>query len=253
MSKAYVSDRKVPASVSIRESLYKKARSAGIDINAVMSNALELALGRDPEEVELEKLRREISSLEQVLGPKKARAISLQESVDRKKQLHLDLRLEEDCAAWYLRMLVQDQRISVVRQKPLDLESMFRHFSEEYDDFKNARLDGNRITFETAPSFKVITLMKRKGFEFSRDGKSSTWTEPKPSLSVSRQDCSSRLKIDFDHDMLLTDLSSESISGALPVSAFMVYAPRILDAAVKREIKSRMLPEYSNANVEVIG
>ena len=52
-----VEDRKVPQSVSIRQSLLRKIRSEGIDISTVVENALERALGRDPKEIEMERLK----------------------------------------------------------------------------------------------------------------------------------------------------------------------------------------------------
>lgn len=81
-----VEDRKVSQSISIRQSLLRKVRREGIDISTVVENALERALGRDPEEIEMERLEKEISSLKEILGLKIARYRQLKNSSGTKNE-----------------------------------------------------------------------------------------------------------------------------------------------------------------------
>ena len=249
----YIKDRKIPTSLSIRQSLVEKIRSSNLDVSAICTSALEMALGKDPEELELEKLGTAILRKKEELAPMEARFAQLRDSVDRKRKLDLDRHLEEDCGPWYLRFLIQEGRIHAKVPKPKDLEAVFRTLAEDHEEMAAAQISSGKIIFQKAPSMPLYRRMIRIGFIFSANGLKCQLKDERPFLNPPDHECLSKLRIDFDRGMLLGDLSSGSVSGSLPVSTFRAYSPRIMDEAVKREIKSRMLPEYSNANVEVIG
>lgn len=247
----YIEDRKIPTSLSIRQSLVKKIRSSNLDVSAICSSALEMALGKDPEELELEKLGTAILRKKEELAPMEARFAQLKDSVERKRKLDLDRHLEEDCGAWYLRFLIQEGRIHAKTPKPKDLEVVFRALVEDHEEMLSAEISSGRIIFQRAPSMPLYRRMIRIGFVFSSNGLKCQLKDERPFLNPPDHECLSKLRIDFDRGMLLGDLSSGSVSGSLPVSAFRVYSPRITDENTKREIKSRMLPEYAQASVEV--
>ncbi len=248
-----VADRKVPISVSIRYSILTLAREEGLDLGEIVSTGIRLALGKSPDEVELEKLEKEITELKNALGPKLARFQELQASIDRKRKLQLDLKMEEDCGSWYLRFLIQDGRIRVTRSGVRDLAKFVEDLRESFPAFKDLILVDDTVRMKNGkfPFGKELSLLKKRGFESRDNGLSYTYSDPPEFLSPSRQECGSRLKIEFDSESLLADLQSDAISGSMPVSAFRAYNPRILDESVKREIKSRMLPEYMQIHVEV--
>ena len=244
----YVEDRKVSTTFSARQSLVKRARASNIDVSAVCSSALEMALGKDPEEIELEKLGTAILRKKEELAPMEARHEQLKESVERKRRLQLDLKLEEDCGAWYLRLLLQDNRIQVVRPAVRDLETFLRHLQEEFPEFRGARLEGSLLSLNEPPSPKTHSLLKRKGF-VSAGRNTYQWVEKPPAIYPAEQECASRFRISFNSRGLLEDMVSGNLSEIMPVAAFRTYSPRILSEDVKREIKGRMLSEYVRVEV----
>lgn len=114
-TKPYVEDRKAPTSISAYISKVKKAREEGIDLNELLDNALDLAFGKmDKEEIELRKVRKEITSLREKLGPLLSMEQKLEESIENRKTLEVELKLEEDCHSWYLRSLMEEGKVKVI-------------------------------------------------------------------------------------------------------------------------------------------
>lgn len=83
MPRSFNSDSKKPFYVSLRPSTVSRARALNLDINSICEHAIDLAAGRDPEEVEMKSLEREISILRADLGAKEARYRQLKENLDR--------------------------------------------------------------------------------------------------------------------------------------------------------------------------
>ena len=249
MPRAYNSDAKKPFSVSLRPSRVNRARSLGIDINLICDQAIDLATGKDPEEIEMRGLEKELSLLRAEIGAKEARYNQLKEIVDRKASLRLEARLEEDCGAWYLRMLIHENSVFASTPAKLDVRSLFQNYSREFPDFQGARLDGDTIILRERPGRKVYGMLKARGFRFM-NSTTCTYVSPDPVLHPTTQERLNRLKIDLDEKALLSDLVSGRVSGSLPVRFFAVYSPRIVDPEVKREIKARMTPDYMRPDLE---
>jgi hypothetical protein len=247
-----IPDRKIAVGVSIRQSLDNSARERGLDKGAILENAIRLALGTDPEEIEIRRLTERIAALEQELGPAKSRLILLQETISTRRKMETELKLEEDSGPWYLRMLLQDGRIQVIKPHSLDVASIFSGLKERYpEDLDGAALHGNAITFHKTPPIGLGSFLKSKGFSADPKWTRFSYSPPAPRFQFTDDDFKVRYKIAFAAQLLLKDLLSGSVSPSLPVEAFRPYSPHITSNDVKREIKSRMLPEYMQIHVEV--
>lgn len=247
-TKPTVQDRKIPRSVSIRESVDKLAKEHGIDVGQITENAILLACGSDPEEIELLKLEQEIRKLKAQLAPKLSRYEVIKESVTRKRVLQTDLTIEKECHAWYLRSLVQSGTFRVMRSDPVDpgpvVSQLLRDGYIKPEDIETAngqrRISGNA----SRKSRRYLDqFLDANGNITTREGK--TWITP------SNEDMLKKYQVSLNYDDLAKEIIENTHIGDEPLEFYMQFNPRITSDSVKREIKTRMLPHYSNEDVEL--
>ena len=246
-----VEDRKVPVSISIRASKLARARAMGLDIGSMAERDIDLARGKDPEERELEDTERKIRMLIEELAPLQSRVNYLRENVARKKSLAVDLKVEEDCAAWYLHSLIESGRIRRIVPVPMpeaEIADLCRQLKERkgYDFL----FLGSRVIYEGNDREVLRSLAKVKLIVMN----GRVVPDPdhmKPFVMPTTLDS---LNISVDRKFF-TDMAEGVISDQTLVSELRAYLPRITDDRIKEEVKRKMRPFYLEApdvNVEAL-
>ena len=247
-TKPMTEDRKIPRSVSIRQSIDRIAKEQGIDPGSIVEDAVLMACGSDPEEIELQKLEKEISRLKSDLAPKIPRASYLRESVQGKKRLQTDLLMERKCHGWYLRSMVQSGIFRVRRKESVDPSTVIKQLLADGNisksDFESTG-NGWRISRNAsrkAERYLSIFLDKEGNISPTRE---SAWVIP------GQEDVLSKYSISLDFDKFSDEIISNSPIGDEPVEFYLQFNPRIVSDRVKAEVKKKMEPEYKSARVEV--
>ena len=247
-TKPMTEDRKIPRSVSIRQSIDRIAKEQGIDLGSIVEDAVLMACGSDPDEIELHKLEKEISRLKSDLAPKISRASYLRESVQRKKRLQTDLLMERECHGWYLRSLVQSGIFRVIRKESVDPSAVIKQLLVDGNISKSdIESTGNgwrmsRTASRKAERYLSIFLDKEGNLPPTRE---SAWVIP------GQEDVLSKYSISLDFDKFSDEIISNSQIGDEPVEFYLHFNPRIVSDRVKAEVKKEMEPEYMPARVEV--
>ena len=238
-----VDDRKVPVSISIRASKLARARVMGLDIGSMAERDIDLALGKDPEERELEVVEKKIRSLLEELLPLQSRADHLRENVARKKSLQVDLRVEEDCGAWYLHTMIESGRIRRITPVPMP-DGEISDLCRQLKDRKgyNFMFLGSRVIYEGNDQEVLQSLAKVK--LTVRNGRVVPDPEHlKPFVLPTTLDS---LNISVDRKFF-ADMAEGIISDQTLVSELRAYLPRITDDRIKEEVKRKMRPFYLEA------
>ena len=247
-TKPMAEDRKIPRSVSIRQSIDRIAKEQSIDLGSIVEDAVLMACGSDPEEIELQKLEREISRLKSDLAPKISRASYLRESVQRKKRLQTDLLMERECHGWYLRSLVQSGIFRVMRKESVDPSTVIKQLLTDGNISKSdIETTGNgwrmsRNASRKALRYLSIFLDKNGNISPTRE---TAWVTP------CRDDVLSKYSISLDFNKFSNEIISNNQIGDEPVEFYLHFNPRIVSDRVKAEVKKKMEPEYMPARVEV--
>ena len=234
--------------MSIRQSIDRIAKEQGIDLGSIVEDAVLMACGSDPEEIELSKLEKEISKLKSDLAPKISRASYLRESVQRKKRLQTDLLMERECHGWYLRSLVQSGVFRVMHKESVDPSTVINQLLVDGNISKSdIESTGNgwrmsRTASRKAVRYLFIFLDKEGNLSPTRE---SAWLTP------SQEDVLSKYSISLDFDKFSDEIISNSQIGDEPVEFYLHFNPRIVSDRVKAEVKKKMEPEYMPARVEV--
>ena len=207
-----------------------------------------MACGSDPEEIELQKLEKEISRLKSDLAPKIPRASYLRESVQGKKRLQTDLLMERKCHGWYLRSMVQSGIFRVRRKESVDPSTVIKQLLADGNISKSdIESTGNgwrmsRTASRKAERYLSIFLDKEGNISPTRE---SAWVIP------GQEDVLSKYSISLDFDKFSDEIISNSQIGDEPVEFYLHFNPRIVSDRVKAEVKKKMEPEYMPARVEV--
>ncbi len=247
-TKPMTEDRKIPRSVSIRQSIDRIAKEQGIDLGSIVEDAVLMACGSDPEEIELQKLEKEISRMKSDLAPKISRAEYLKESVQRKKRLQTDLLVERECHGWYLRSLVQSGVFRVMCKESVDPSTVIKQLLADGNISKSdIESTGNgwrmsRTASRKAERYLSIFLDKEGNISPTRE---SAWVIP------GQEDVLSKYSISLDFDKFSDEIISNGQIGDEPVEFYLHFNPRIVSDRVKAEVKKKMEPEYMPARVEV--
>lgn len=250
-TKPTVIDRKVPVSVSLRTSIVKKAREKGLNLGPMMEDAVLLACGEDPEEIELSKLENEIAELQTELAPKIARAKYLKESLQTKRRLQIDLSIERDCHAWYLRSLVQSGVFKVVRRDsiepvPMIMDDIRSGIIREYE----VDISGGKARLTDRASAQTRKRLR----QFLRDrGNNLTAIPAREWVSPDLETLRSTYGISLDIEEFQDEFLRNQSIGDLTVDFFARFRPAIIQTGIKSEVKARMEPEYRNFTLEAGG
>ena len=219
-TKPMTEDRKIPKLVSIRQSIDRISKEQGIDLGSIVKNAVLMACGSDPEEIELQKLEKEISRMKSDLAPKISRASYLRESVQRKKRLQTDLLMERECHGWYLRSMVQSGVFQVMHKESVDPSTVIKQFLADGNISKSdIESTGNgwrmsRNTSRKAERYLSIFLDKEGNLSPTRE---STWVIP------GQEDVLSKYSISLDFDKFSDEIISNSQIGDEPVEFYLHF------------------------------
>jgi hypothetical protein len=247
-TKPMTEDRKIPRSVSIRQSIDRIAKEQGIDLGSIVEDAVLMACGSDPEEIELQKLEKEISRMKSDLAPKISRASYLRESVQRKKRLQTDLLMERECHGWYLRSLVQSGVFRVMHKESVDPLTVINQLLADGNISKSdIESTGNGWRMSRTASRKAVRYLS---IFIDKEGNLSPTSES-AWLTPSQEDVLSKYSISLDFDKFSDEIISNSQIGDEPVEFYLHFNPRIVSDRVKAEVKKKMEPEYMPARVEV--
>ena len=251
MGRPPVEDRKVPVSISMRASKLARAREMGLDIGKMVERDIDLALGKDPEEKELEDIDQRIRLLIEELAPLQSRAKYLRENVARKKSLQVDIRVEEDCGAWYLHTLIESNRIRRITPVPMP-EGEISDLCRELKDRKkyNFMFLGSSVIYEGNDQDVLRSLAKVK--LTIRNGR--VVPDPEHLKAYVSPASFDSLNISVDRKFF-ADMEAGIISDQTLVSELRAYFPRITDERIKEEVKRKMRPLYLEApdvSVEVL-
>ena len=207
-----------------------------------------MACGSDPEEIELQKLEKEISRMKSDLAPKISRASYLRESVQRKKRLQTDLLMERECHGWYLRSLVQSGVFRVMHKESVDPSTVINQLLADGNISKSdIESTGNGWRISRNASRKAVRYLS---IFLDKEG-NLTPTRESAWLTPSQEDVLSKYSISLDFDKLSNEIISNSQIGDEPVEFYLQFNPRIVSDRVKAEVKKKMEPEYMPARVEV--
>ena len=247
-TKPMTEDRKIPRSVSIRQSIDRIAKEQGIDLGSIVEDAVLMACGSDPEEIELQKLEKEISRMKSDLAPKISRASYLRESVQRKKRLQTDLLMERECHGWYLRSLVQSGVFRVMHKESVDPLTVINQLLADGNISKSdIESTGNGWRMSRTASRKAVRYLS---IFIDKEGNLSPTSES-AWLTPIQEDVLSKYSISLDFDKFSDEIISNSQIGDEPVEFYLHFNPRIVSDRVKAEVKKKMEPEYMPARVEV--
>ncbi|MEM3193339.1 MAG: hypothetical protein QW292_14880 [Candidatus Parvarchaeota archaeon] len=242
-----VLDRKVNTSVSIQESKLRKARELGINLGRALEIAIDLAGGMDPDEVELKDLLEMIREMEQQLVPMRARAKLLQENISRKKRLQLDLRIEEDHHAWYLRSMLQEGDIQIKTMLVPKPEIVYQILEERYR--VKYEVTGNRVkVLERNPS--MLRILEKSWFQrIGADLYEYRQRDPRY-VSPTKDEIQQKF-ISLDYDRFAEDILSGKLHASSPLESFKSYNPRITNKHVSDEVKKRMASFYDSVGIDI--
>lgn len=155
----------------------------------------------------------------------------------------MDINLETDCHAWYLRSLVQSGIFRVMQRESVDpipivnqliAEKKIHAFEVEETP------DGIRLT-DKAANRTLRMFSKHLGKDnILIPSEPETWVVPYESELTDKY----FLRIDYEQ-FRQEFLTNQNISEA-PTEFFKQFSPRILSDNVKRETKHKMMPFYQN-------
>ena len=101
-------------------------KNPSINASDVFRRAVHSMMPRDVDSIRLSRLAEEISQMRAGLSIKEPEYESLKRRVEEREKVQLDLRLEQDCHAWYLRSLVQSGVFRIMTSDRIDPVSMIQ-------------------------------------------------------------------------------------------------------------------------------
>lgn len=248
-TKPTIEDRKIPRSVSIRQSVDRIAKEHGMDLGSIIEDAILMSCGSDPEEIELKKLEKEISRLQSELAPKVSRLAYLKESVARKRRLQTDLTIERECHPWYLRSLVQSGIFRVMRKESIDPGTVIDQLLKDGNILESdVELTKDGWHISKSASRKAMrylsSFIEGEGHLIPTEG--LAWVIP------GKEDLLAKYSISLDFEELSNEIIVHPTGiGDEPVEFYIQFSPRIVSDRVKSEIKKKMELYYATASVEV--
>ena len=213
------------------------------NVSAYVNRSLWALKSQTSDEARLHQLDNDIFETRQKLSTLESEWKSVKARVEDKARIRLDISLETDCHAWYLRSLVQSGIFRVLKRDPIDPVPIVKHFMAE------KRIHSYEVE-ETPKGFRLTNKASNGTLRLLRRhiGKNNllipseheTWIVP------SETDLIERYFIRIDYRRFESEfLNNQNISEA-PTDFFKQFSPRILSDNVKRETKQKMMPFYQN-------
>lgn len=235
-----LSQRKAPVSVSLTGDDLRIARERGMDLGQMLHRDIQLASGQDPEEVEIERLAGEIEKIRLDLAPREQRLEFLRRRQLDRRKLKVDLQIEEDCGAWYLRSLMENgriRRIEPVPMLPADIMGLCMSLKKangyDFIEVGGEAYFYGKNTAEVNRRLAPVKLRIQHGKVVPDPDSMKPYVLPSsiPNLSVDRK--------------FFEDFSERKITTSVLLSELKGYSPRITDEKLKEEIKKKMRPNYA--------
>ncbi|MDS0256448.1 hypothetical protein ApAK_01950 [Thermoplasmatales archaeon AK] len=238
--------RAITSDPEIEEFLRK---NPSINASEVFRRAIRSMMPRDSDSIRLSKLAEEISRMRSSLSMKEAEYESLKKRVEERERVQLDLRLEQDCHAWYLRSLVQLGIFRIMRRDPMDplkiIEDEIRAGVMKASEisYENGRI---RLTDRASPRTRRLLRNFMKG-DILVTIPGSEWVTP------SQDSLRSQYGLSIDFPLFEREFMANPSMGDLPLEFFRQFKPLIVENRIKAEVKARMEPSYRSIPVEVGG
>jgi hypothetical protein len=237
LGEAKLVQRAITSDPEIEEFLRK---NPSINASDVFRKAIRGMMPRDSDSIRLSKLSEEISDLRARLSIKEAEYESLRKRVEERERIQLDLRLERDCHAWYLRSLEQTGVFRIINSEAVDpvqfVESEISTGSIK--KYEVQITDGKaRLTDKASQTARRMLKHFLHG-DVLEPIPARTWIVP------SLENLRSSYGISIDFEKFQDDFLAGRTSGDLPLEYFQRYKPAIINDSIKAEIKHRMEPQY---------
>ncbi len=213
------------------------------NVSSYVNRSLWALKSQTSDEARLRQLDHDIFETRQKLSILESEWKSVKARVEDKARIRLDINLETDCHAWYLKSLVQSGIFRVLKRDPIDPIPIVKQFLAE------KRIHAYEIE-ETDKGFKLTDKATNGTFRILRRhiGKDNLLipSEPETWLVPSANDLIERYFLRMDYETFRREfLGNQNISEA-PTDFFKQFSPRILTESVKRETKQKMMPFYQN-------
>ena len=213
------------------------------NVSGYVNRSLWALKSQTSDEARLHQLDNDIFETRQKLSILESEWKSGKARVEDKARIRLDISLETDCHAWYLRSLVQSGIFRVLKRDPIDPIPIVKQFMAE------KRIHAYEIE-ETPQGFRITEKATNSTFRILRKhiGKNNMLipSEPETWLVPSENDIIERYFLRIDYKQFQKEfLYNQNISEA-PTDFFKQFSPRILSDNVKRETKQKMMPFYQN-------
>ena len=211
------------------------------NVSAYVNRSLWALKSQTSDEARLHQLDNDIFETRQKLSILESEWKSVKARVEDKARIRLDVSLETDCHAWYLRSLVQSGIFRVLKRDPIDPVPIVKQFMAE-----------KRIHFEeveeTADGFRLMSKASSGTLRILRKhiGKNSRLiaTEPENWLIPSQNDLNDRYSIRMDYEQFKKEFMNNINISEAPTDFFKEFSPRILTESLKHETKQKMMPFY---------
>lgn len=246
-------ERATSSSVSLKNRHKAKLEQMGIDnLSELVQDIIDSLDSNELADLERrkEKVLQDWSKVEIKAGQLKAEHMRLESEINSRKQLNLDLNLEKDCGAWYLKSLLQEGKIRKYVPKVPDLHVLREVLEEKGQAIfeKDSRISMSGISDQHYQDLR--RFFGKRGMDLKKSGDLVIRPERfKPTIDPpSGPGPKLRLKwIDFTRDFLAGTISSDSL-----LEDFKEYDPKIVSESLKNEVKKSMTPFYTNPEIKKI-
>ena len=225
-----------------------------LNASLIYRQAIHAMMPRDNDTIRLNNLALEISDLRSELAIKEAEYNSLKSRVDDREKLQLDMKLEQECHAWYFRSLIQAGIFNIRKRPTIDPDSIVREYLEETDPERKRihRYEVELTEMGWKLTDKATSATKKLLSNFlSRDGHLVP-VEGITYLSPSESDLYDRYSLRIDYKNFEKEYLNNQRIEDLPLEYFKQFSPMIRsnsqerEDSIKRETKQKMMPFYQN-------
>ena len=226
------------------------------DINAsrLYNNAVRAIMKNDPLEVEYDELKRWLSDHEFEYRSKANRMKEIESIIERNRKVQTDLRIEEDCGAWYLRSLIVD---GIFHVRKVEIDTIMKSemlVKIEPDLLHETDLKTGEFFIKPSTerlSYHLASRLVKAGYYYDRQERKYAYRQPPSTVSPEEQTLFSRYGLKMKYDNFTKALIAGQVNGSTPLAVLREFSPEIAKDDLKREIIARMLPDYDPRTVRV--
>lgn len=245
-------DKKISVSVSLEQGIIWDLRDQRISPSDLLRTAA-MAVRKNAEkklEDQVEENFRILKNIESEAAVARAQYEKSRSELASWKKQNLEIKLEEDCGAWYLRSLLQEGKISRFEPKVPNLTTL-REILEEKGQAvfeKNSRISLSGMTDQHFQDLR--RFFGKRGLELKKSGDLVF----RPEHFKAKIDLPSGLgpKLQMKLKNFARDFLSGKVSADSLLEDFKEYEPRIISESLKDEVKKSMTPFYLNSDLKQI-